>query len=420
MHRLSLRAARRTLRPIAVLLALLPLAAGAECRIEATGDIRILANDFASLELVTGRAQDCAREALTVSVEHTVDHKALQGPALSADPAAFDIVMIANNSLPPLLMPDLVRPLDSLIAQYGRQLTRSQLIRIDGQVMAIAFMVNGMHLFSRADILERAGVADIPKSWEEVLRASEKIRAAGIMDYPLVGTFAPGWELAQVFVNMFTAAGGEFFATGSADPLINGEAGRDALEMLKALTEYMPPDFLTIDALEAARRWKMGDVALMNLWSSQAGELIDRQAGDARIARTTVLSAAPTLGDRGIPGGALFWDGFVIASHISDEDAETAFRVMMHAIDPALAAEHPTGASWVIRGYVPAANALGIMANVGEGAVNYPTSPYMERMHAALGTELVGYLRGLKSAEQTLDDIERAYIKSAGTAGRLD
>ena len=37
----------------------------------------------------------------------------------------------------------------------------NQLIKIDGKVMAIAFMGNGQHLFYRKDILEKAGL-DVP------------------------------------------------------------------------------------------------------------------------------------------------------------------------------------------------------------------------------------------------------------------
>ena len=58
----------------------------------------------------------------------------------------------------------------------------SQLITIDGKVMAVAFMANTQHLYYREDVLKDLGIA-VPKTYEEVVAASEKIRASGKMQY---------------------------------------------------------------------------------------------------------------------------------------------------------------------------------------------------------------------------------------------
>ncbi|PJE29146.1 carbohydrate ABC transporter substrate-binding protein, CUT1 family [Pseudooceanicola antarcticus] len=403
----------------AALLSALPFAAQADCGIAESGSVRILANDFGALDLVMDRAASCASDGVTVSINQTEEHKNLQVPALSIDPAEYTVAVIANNSLPPLLNEDLVQPLDELVAEYGQQLTPSQLIRIDGKVMAIAFMVNGMHLFTRSDILEEAGIEETPTTWAEVLEAAEAIRSAGILEYPLAGAYAPGWELAEEFVNMYTATGEPFFKPGTAEPAINSAAGVEVLETMKALTEYMDPDYLSIGSLEASKMWGAGEVAIMNLWASQAGPLIDAEGDYPEVAPQTVLTAAPTLGEGEIPSGALFWDGFSVAANISDEDAAASFQAMMHAIAPDLATEHPSGASWMIDGYVPTANAVGIMANVAEGGRSYPTLPYMGLMHSALGTELVDFLQGNETAEEALAGVEAAYTAAAQETGFL-
>ena len=73
----------------------------------------------------------------------------------------------------------LCAPLNDYVEKYGAHLEPHQMITIDGNVMAVAFMANSQHLFSRSDILEKAGVGRIPSTYEEVLAAAEKIRAAG-------------------------------------------------------------------------------------------------------------------------------------------------------------------------------------------------------------------------------------------------
>ena len=106
----------------------------------------------------------------------------------------------------------LIRPLNDLVAKYGSHLSPSQLATIDGNIMGIAFMANAQHLFYRTDILEAAGVAP-PKTHEEIIAAAEAIRSAGLMQYPITGTYKAGWNLAEEFVNLFMGTGGEFLRT---------------------------------------------------------------------------------------------------------------------------------------------------------------------------------------------------------------
>ncbi len=125
--------------------------ASAECGIEA-GSVRILSNDFAAVNVVNAAAAECASDTVTVTSNATTEHKNIQGPALSVNPAEYTVAVVASNSIVPLLNDGLIRPLDDLVAQYGASLLPSQLISIDGQVMAVAFMANGQHLFVRKDI----------------------------------------------------------------------------------------------------------------------------------------------------------------------------------------------------------------------------------------------------------------------------
>ena len=91
---------------------------------------------------------------------------------------------------------DVVSPLNDLVAEYGQDIPRNQLITIDGNIMAVAFMANAQTLAYRKDVLAEIGV-DVPSTYEEVLEAAEKIRAAGISKYPVGGAYAAGWNLAQ-------------------------------------------------------------------------------------------------------------------------------------------------------------------------------------------------------------------------------
>ncbi|WIY53273.1 extracellular solute-binding protein [Devosia sp. YIM 151766] len=391
-------------------------AAMAACEIEGAGSVRILSNDFDVLKVVADGAKECASDKVTVTSNLTTEHKNLQVPALSINPAEYTVAVVANGSIAPLLAADLIRPLDDLIAKYGQDLLPTQLIKVDGQTVAVAFSGNSQHLFYRKDILDEAGVA-VPSSYEDVLAAAEIIKEKGILDYPLAAANKPGWDLGAEFVNMYLGTGAEFFEPGSAKLAIGGEDGIKTLEMMKALTAYMPPDYMTYDADEMKAAYLAGRVAMMDGWGSYSNSVIGAESPDQDIAANTVLAAAPTFNGGDIPAAALWWDGFSIAKNISDEDAETSFQAMAYAIRPDIATTHPDVAPWLLKGYEPGPSAAGVIATASAGARPYPMLPYMGLLHTALSDEIGDYLQGSKTAEQTLNDINAAYNAAAQQGG---
>lgn len=393
-------------------------AAFADCGIEGKGSVRILSNDFEALRIVNDVAASCATADITVTANATAEHKNIQGPALTVNPSEYTVAVVANNSIVPLLNDDLIRPLDDLVAKYGQSLQPNQLIKIDGKVMAIAFMGNGQHMFYRKDILEKAGVA-VPTSYEEVLAAAQAIKDAGLMEYPLAAADKPGWDLAAEFVNMYLGTGGEFFAPGSAELAIDNDNGRKVLETMRAMTGFMNPDYLTYDANELNKIWDAGNVAIMNQWGSLAGAAIDPATANADIAANTAFAAAPTIGGGTVPAAALWWDGFTIAKNISDEDAAASFQAMVKGISPETVAAHPQAATWLVAGFEPGPTAVGVIGNAKGGARAYPMQPYMGLLHTALSAELADFIAGKEDADQALADVKAAYDAAAKEGGFL-
>jgi multiple sugar transport system substrate-binding protein len=284
-------------------------------------------------------------------------------------------------------------------------------------VMAIAFMGNGQHLFYRKDILDKAGVG-VPASYDEVLAAAQKIKDAGLMEYPLAASNKPGWDLAAEFVNMYLGTGAEFFADGSAELAIDNENGRKVLETMRAMTGFMNPDYLTYDANELNKLWDAGNVALMNQWGSLAGAATDPAKANPEVAANTGFAAAPTMGGA-IPGAALWWDGFTIAKNISDADAEVSFQAMVKGISPETVAANPTAATWLVAGFQPGPAAVGVIGNATGGARAYPMQPYMGLLHTALSAELADFIAGKEDADQALADVKAAYDAAAREGGFL-
>ncbi len=392
--------------------------AWADCGIE-SGSVRILSNDFEALHAVAEAAATCASGTVEVTSNATEEHKNIQVPALTTNPATYTVAVIASNSVVPLLNDDLIRPLDEYVAKWGGQLQDNQLIRINGKIMAIAFMANAQHMFYRKDILAENGI-EVPTTYGEMMAAAHKLRDAGVMETPLASSYMPGWNLAAEFVNSYLSTGNEFFAPGTAELAIDNADGMAVLETLKEMTGYMYPDWATYDANSQKPVWEAGEIAMAINWGSRAGAFIASDSAAPEIAAQTAFAAAPAMYDGGVPSAALWWDGFTIAKNISDEDAEASFRAMMVGVSPEMMAEHEDAAVWLIDGYTPSAAAVGVIADVNGGARPYPMVPYMGLLHTALGDNIIEFLQGKESAEQAMADITAAYNTAATEAGYLN
>ena len=390
----------------------------AGCEIE-SGRVSIVGNEFPAIHAVVDRASTCSG-GVEIESNLTADHQKINVPGMQGDPAEYTSAIIANSSIVALMNEDVIRPLDDMVAEHGQDLKQNQLITVDGQIMAVAFMANAQHLVYRTDVLEQVG-AEPPTTYEDFLATAEKIREAGIMEHPVGGAYAAGWNLAQEFVNMYIGHGGEFYTPGTAEVSINNEQGIASLEMLKALSEYMNPDFLTHDSNATSAEWKAGNVALMNMWGSRVEPLKDPETSTEEVVANTAIAGPMTVAGGTTPATTLWWDGWTVAKNASDEDAEATFKAMMNGINPAmLDDETSTLAVWLIDGYEPTDAAIGVFAAAEASATPYPMLPYQGLLHTALGAELSDFMQGKEDAATALADVEAAYTAAATEQGFLN
>ena len=404
------------LRPLAfaAALSLSSSAVFAECAFENKVEIKMLSAGFEAWKAVADAMGECGN----FQAELDQEFRTKQSPAFAASPSLYHLGGVSNGTITPLINDDTIRPLDDLVEQYGQDLTPNQLIRVDGKVIAIAMMVNTQHLMYRKDILDELGIA-VPTSWDEVLDASAKIKEAGVVDYPLGATMKSGWDLAQDFVNMFYGFGGRFYDENNM-PTVNNEAGVKALETMKAMTDYLDPEYLVSDSTYVQQQFQQGKIAMANLWASRAGAMDDE--GESQVVGKVNGAAAPIAVEGGGPATTIWWDGLVIAKSISDEEAEAAFKLILEGLDTEMVQANADVAIWLIPGYEPPRLAEGAIAtlNANPPATAYPSTSAMGLMHTALGNGVADYLTGAKDAETALADIEAAYLTAARESGLID
>ncbi len=400
------------------LLASFGSAAYAACDISA-GNISIVGNEFPAIHAVADGAKACAGDGVEVKANLTADHQKINVAGMSGNPAEYTSAIVANSSIVALMNEDVIRPLDDLVAKYGQDLQKNQLITVGGNIMAVAFMANAQHLVYRSDVLAEIGV-EPPTSYEDMLTAAKMIRDKGIMENPIGGAYMSGWNLAQEFNNMYIGHDGDFFKAGTAEVSINNAQGVATLEMMKALSEYMNPDFLTHDSNATNAEYQAGNVALMNMWGSRAATMTEAEGVGDDVKAGFAIAGPMTVAGGSTPATTLWWDGWTVSKNISDEDAEATFKALMAGINPSMLNDETSPlAVWLIEGYEPTEAAVGVFAAANAGSTPYPMLPYMGLLHTALGAELNDFMQGKEDAATALADVEAAYTAAAKEKGYL-
>jgi ABC-type glycerol-3-phosphate transport system substrate-binding protein len=395
-------------------MSLLGTTAWSACAFENETEVKILSAGFEAWKAVTDAMAECGN----VQAELDQEFRTKQPAAFEANPSLYHIGGVSNGTVTPLLNAGTIRPLDDLVAKYGQNLAPNQLIKVDGKIMAVAMMVNTQHLMFREDILADLGIEQ-PQTWDEVLAAAEKIREAGVVDYPLGATLKSGWNLAQDFNNMYVGYGGSFFNDDNTTA-VNSEAGMKALETIKASMDYMDPEVLVSDSTYVQQQFQQGKIAMANLWASRAGAMNDE--AESQVVNKVKMGMAPRAAEGGPPATTLWWDGIVIAANITDEEADAAFRVAMEGLDTEMVQANNDAAIWLISGYQPGPLAEGAIATATAQPAPpaYPSTTQMGLLHTALGNEIPAFLTGERDAAATLTAIEEAYTTSAKEAGVLE
>ncbi|MDA0288379.1 MAG: extracellular solute-binding protein [Proteobacteria bacterium] len=387
-----------------------PMIGFAACDFKPSSKVSLLANSFAAWKAVSDAMSECGN----FEAELDAEFRKKQPDAFAANPSLYQLGGVSNGTIQPLLSAGTIRPLDDLVAKYGKDLQPNQLIRINGQIMAIATMVNNQHLMYREDIFKSLGL-EVPTTYYELLTAADKVAASGQVQYALGGTYKAGWNLAEEFVNMYMGMGGDFF--DGSKPTLNNAMGIRTLEMMRNLTHYMDPEYLVADSTYVQQQFQQGKIAMAVLWATRAAAMDD--AKESQVVGKVKMAAAPSPVSGALPASTLWWDGVVLAKNMTDQQADEAFQLLMEGIDREMVTNNNDAAVWLINGYKPGPMAMGAAETAENGALPYPNGIEMGLMHTALGNNVADFLTGKETAEQTLLDIEAEYTTAAKEKGLL-
>lgn len=374
----------------------------AKCNIAAVGEVNILSHSFPVLEVISDFFKDCNSSSLKIIHQLNNNHKDELLAIFSANKAPYELVQLSTSTIAPLQAAGLLLPLNALVAKYRVKynIEDNMLIKIDGKIVAIAFLVNVQHLFYREDLLEKNNIA-IPQTYAELLAAAKKLKKTRAIKFPLSGTYQSGWNLAQEFINIFLSYGGQFFHPITGKPTFDSIVGQKTLVLMKQLMSYMPPDALSFNSTLVAQQFQKGQVAMANLWASRA--LSVGQSAESKVTDKVNFASAPKVRKGARAAATLWWHGFSIPKNASG-DSEVAFQVMMEGLSEAVVAANNDIAIWLRSNHTPSRFSKGAIASVQNKAVAYPMTSQIHLVHTALGNNIGDYLAGKESAKESLQN----------------
>ena len=278
--------------------------------------------------------------------------------------------------------------------------------------MAIAIATKGQQLVFREDILKKLKIKP-PKTYASLLKAAEKIKKSGLVEYPLGGTYKSGWYLGSEFVNIYLGLDGKFFGKNKR-ATVNNKKGVRTLELMKNLTNFMDPNYLQADDSDVQKQLQQGKIAMANLLLSSP---ITADNQTSQFLSSLKTAKTPSAKRGGKPATTLWWDAFVFAENMNEQEADAAFQLAMRSIDQAVIKANSDRAVWLSEGFQEGEFAKGIMQAAKLDAPTYPVSAAMVLMHDVLGQHIGDFLTDKKTARETLSAINKAYNSAAKQQG---
>lgn len=147
-----------------------------------------------------------------------------------------DISIVGTRWLLDFVHDDLVEPLDGYMSPEFKSRFIGQFLKpsqIDGKTYGLPIAASARAMFYNKAMLTKAGFPDGPKTWDDVVAAAQKIKAAGSSGF---GLMAKGTEVDVYYYYALWSYGGDVVGP-DGKAAFNSPAGVKALTLYKSLVD---------------------------------------------------------------------------------------------------------------------------------------------------------------------------------------
>jgi multiple sugar transport system substrate-binding protein len=287
----------------------------------------------------------------------------------------------------------------------------------DGKVYGMPWLMDVKYFMYNKDMLQKAGISEPPKTWEELVDQAKTIKEQGIVEYPIIWSWNQKEGVVCDFAALLYGNGGSFL-DANGKPAFNNDKGVQVLTWMKQTLDdgLTNPASVSADEPAVENNFIAGQSAFAVNWLFQYSDSNDASKskipGQAAFAPMPVFKAGADAGiqSSSVDGSSSFavmattpypdqvWK---FLSYLSSYDVQMKYSAEMLPVwqtafqgEALKQLESATPTNPVT---VPAFQAQFPYAN------ERPTVPYYNEASAALQLAIQEALTGVKSPKDALD-----------------
>ena len=160
-----------------------------------------------------------------------------------------------------------------------------------GKTLGMPWILDTKYLYYNKAMLEKAGIKDLPQTWQQVMDDARIIKQKNIVKYPLVWSWSQAEALVCDYTTLVSGFGGKFYNNGKLD--FSTPASLQAVKLMKSsldegLTNPASREYLEEDVRKA---FSNGDAAIALNWTYMYNMAND--AKQSKVAGQVGIMPAP-------------------------------------------------------------------------------------------------------------------------------
>jgi multiple sugar transport system substrate-binding protein len=298
----------------------------------------------------------------------------------------------------------------------------------NGKIYGMPWLMDVKYFMYNKDMLQKAGITDPPKTWEELVDQAKTIKDKGVVEFPIVWSWNQKEGVVCDYAVLLYGNGGSF-VDASGKPAFNDEKGVQALTWMKQTIDdgLTNPSSVSSDEAAVEADFMAGNSAFAVNWLFQYSDSNDASkskiVGQAAFAPMPVFKAGAEAGVKGssVDGSSSFAimattpypdQTWKFLTYLTSNEVQTKYSKEML---PIWKGDFEGQKLEELKAATPS-NPVTVPAFLGQFpyANERPTVSYYNEASAALQLAIQEALTGVKSPKEALDAAAAKWVELGG------